>query len=74
MEEEHECLVHRAKKDVLCKLDAIDKHYEIFRLTTEDRIEQMELRAPLDRLLEQEQTKWKQGAKVDELLEGAPPT
>ena len=58
------------KKDILLKLDLIDKHYEKNGLTVADRKEQMELRAQLDRLLQQEEAKWKQRAKVDEIFEG----
>lgn len=39
------------KKDILCNLDVIDKHSEIYGLIVEDKVEQMELRSQLDRLL-----------------------
>ena len=39
------------KKDILPKLDDNDKHSAIFRLTAEDRNEQMQLRSTWDRLL-----------------------
>lgn len=58
------------KKDILSKLDVIDKNCELYGLSAEDRNEQLEIRAQLDRLLKQEEAKWKQRAKVDELLEG----
>lgn len=58
------------KRDILSKLDAIDKHCEVLGLSAENRIEQIELRAQLDRLLKQEEAKWKQRAKIDEILEG----
>lgn len=45
------------KKYILGKLDEIDKHCEIYGLRAEDRQEQMELRAQLDRLLKQEEAK-----------------
>lgn len=57
------------KKHILEKLDAIDKHCELYGWTAEDRQEQLELRAQLDRLLEQEEAKWKQRVKIDELLD-----
>lgn len=39
------------KKDILGKLDAIDRKCEIYGMTADDTKEQMELRALLDRLL-----------------------
>ena len=58
------------KKYILLKLDIIGKNCEINGLTAADRKEQIALRAQLDRLLKQEEAKWKQRAKIDELLEG----
>ena len=58
------------KKDILLKLDIIDKNCEINGLTAADRKEQIALRAQLDRLLKQEEAKWKQRAKINEILEG----
>lgn len=52
------------------KLDGIDKHCEMHDLTAAHRVERMELRAQLDRLMKKEESKWKQRAKIDELLEG----
>lgn len=39
------------KKDILGKLDAIDRKCEIYGMTADDRKEQTDLRALLDRLL-----------------------
>ena len=40
------------KKDIIAKLDIIDKHCEIYGLTADDRKEQLDLRAQLNRLLQ----------------------
>ena len=57
-------------KKNLGKLDGIDKHFEMHDLTAANRVEKMELRARLDRLMKQEESKCKQWAKIDELFEG----
>lgn len=38
-------------------LDALDKHCELHGFTAVDRVEQMELRVQLDRLMKQEEAK-----------------
>ena len=58
------------KKYIMIRLDIIDKHCEKNGHTAADIKEQMELRAQLDRLLQQEEAKWRQRAKIDEILEG----
>ena len=58
------------KKYILIKLDNIDKKCETYGLNVEDKEEQLDLRAQLDRLLGHEEAKWKQRAKVDELIGG----
>ncbi|KAE8773620.1 40s ribosomal protein s5-1 [Hordeum vulgare] len=42
-------LLRELKKDILLKLDRIDKHFGKYGLPTEDRMQQMELRAQFDR-------------------------
>ena len=49
-------------KKNLGKLDGTDKHCGMHDLTLANRVEQMELRTQLNRLMKQEESKWKQRA------------
>lgn len=57
----------KIKSEILARLDSIDKNAEINGLTTQDRIEQKELRDQLGRILKQEELKWLQRYKDKEI-------
>lgn len=59
------------KKHILMQLDDIDKYCEVHGLTADMRQNQKDLRAQLDRLMKQEELKWKQKGKVKEILQVA---
>lgn len=58
------------KKELLDKLDGLDKNAEILGLTAHDRTVQKELRRQLNDLLKQEELKWLQRYKEKEIKEG----
>ena len=58
------------KKELLCKLDDIDKRAEVLGLSAWDRNEQKELRAQLGRLVKQEEIKQLQKYKDREIKDG----
>ena len=58
-----DALCRKLKKDILCKLDEIDKRAEMSGLSAGDRTDQKELRAQLGRLVKQEEMKWLQRYK-----------
>lgn len=60
----------KLKRDILSKLDNIDKNAESMGLSAHDRNEQKELRAQLNRLLKQEEVKWLQRYKDQEIKDG----
>uniref|UniRef100_A0A453KWR1 Reverse transcriptase domain-containing protein n=1 Tax=Aegilops tauschii subsp. strangulata TaxID=200361 RepID=A0A453KWR1_AEGTS len=60
----------KIRKEILMKLDAIDKNAEIMGLSAQDREEQKDLRSQLHGLLKQVEMKWLQRYKDKEIKDG----
>src|SRR4051812_17326510 len=63
-------LSRKRKLEVLGKLDKIDQNVEIMGMSSHDYNEQKELRAQLNRLLEQEELRCLQRYKSNEIKDG----
>lgn len=57
-------MVQNTLKYILFKLDNIDKHCDVYGLTSDMRQEQIDLRAQLDRIMKTGRVEWKQRAKM----------
>lgn len=65
-----DALYRKIKKDIMSKLDDIDKRAETMGLTACDREEQKELSGQLARIMKQEEIKWLRRYKDGEIKDG----
>jgi hypothetical protein len=66
----HFGVVEKGKKEIISKLDDLDKRAEVILLSTSELDLRNYLQNRLAQLLWEEEIKWYQRAKVKELLEG----